>query len=82
LQGCARAIEDLYFNLRAIQHDPDPVIVAAARKNVARMLRPEEPFANCLRYFHRIFQDSPDKAHDMITDIAELLDKSSPWHAE
>jgi hypothetical protein len=77
-QGRARAIELLYLNLRAIREDPDPVVVTAAKKNVARMLRPEEPFANCLRCFHRVFQDSPDRARDIFSDITEFLDKTSP----
>jgi hypothetical protein len=77
-QGRARAIELLYLNLRAIREDPDPVIVAAAKKNVARLLRPEEPFANCLRCFNRLFRDSPDEARDTFSGIAEFLDKNSP----
>jgi hypothetical protein len=77
-QGRARAIQNLYFNLRAIQEDSDPVIVPAARKNVARMLRPDEPFANCLRSFHRLCQDSPDEARQIFDDLTEFLDKNSP----
>ena len=42
------------------------------------MLRSEAPFANCLRCFHRVFQDSPDKARDIFSDLAEFLDKNSP----
>jgi hypothetical protein len=77
-QGRARAIELLYLSLLAIRDEPDPVVVEAAKKIVAQMLRPEAPFANCLRCFHRVFQESPDRARDIFRDIAELLDKSSP----
>jgi hypothetical protein len=52
--------------------------MAAATKNVARMLRPEEPFANCLRSFNRLFRDSPDEAREIFSGIAEFLDKNSP----
>jgi hypothetical protein len=77
-QGRARAIQNLYLNLEAIRENSDPVLVAAARKNVARMLRPEEPFANCLRSFHRLSQDSPVEARQLFDDLAEFLDKNSP----
>ncbi len=81
-QGRARAIELLYLSLQAIRDSPDPVLVAAAKKITAQMLRPEAPFANCLRCFHRVFQASPGKARDIFSDLAELLDKSSPWRSE
>ncbi len=77
-QGRAKAIQYLYLNLNAVRIDPDPMTVAAARKNVARMLRPTEPYANCLRCFHRLFQDSPDEAREVFSGIAEFLDKNSP----
>jgi hypothetical protein len=38
------------------------------------MLRPEEPFSNCLRYFHQLFEDSPDKALEIFSGIAEFLE--------
>ncbi len=77
-QGRARAIQLLYLNLRAIREDSDPVIVNAARKNVARMLRPEEPFANCLRSFNLLFENSPNEARRIFRDLAEFLDTNSP----
>jgi hypothetical protein len=77
-EGRARALEDLYFNLRATEEDPDPHIVAVAKKNVERMMRPEEPFANCLRCFKRLFDRSPAEARQVYLDHAEFLDTISP----
>jgi hypothetical protein len=80
-EGRARAVAALYLNLHAIREDPDAVVVAAARRNVSRMLRSSEPFANCLRCFHRLFEDSPDKAREVFTGIVEFLDTISPRRA-
>ncbi len=77
-QGRGKAIQNLYLNLRATREDSDPVIVAAAQKNVARMLKPEEPFASCLRSFNRLFRNSPDQARQVFSDLAEFLDTNSP----
>ncbi len=77
-QQRAEAIQYLYLSLKGIQEGSDPAFVEAATKLVAGMLRPAAPFANCLRSFNRLFRDSPDKADQVFTDLAEFLDKNSP----
>jgi hypothetical protein len=77
-QGRARALEDLYLNLREIDHGTDAAVVAAARKNVDRMLRDAEPHASCLRCFKRLYDRSPDAARDHFLALSEFLDTTSP----
>jgi hypothetical protein len=77
-QSRARAICDLYMNLQFIRENRDPEVMEAAKSNVARMLSPEGPFANCLRCFHRLFEDSPEEARGVFLRISEFLDTISP----
>jgi hypothetical protein len=77
-EGRAKAIQALFLNLNAIDHDTDAGIVAAARSNVTRMLKDSEPYANCLRCFHRLYDASPAEAAQIFSDIATFLDSISP----
>lgn len=77
-EGRARAISALFLNLDAIDNRTDEVIVNAAKTNVQRMLEDREPFANCLRCFRRLYQESPEKAKQVFVDIATFLDTVSP----
>lgn len=77
-EGRARAISAMYLNLDAIDNRNDTVIVNAAKTNVKRMLEDREPFANCLRCFHRLYQRSPAEAKQVFKDIATFLDTVSP----
>ena len=65
--------------MRAIEHDPDPVVRDAAQTNVERMLRDSEPYASCLRAFHRLYQDDPDAARDEFVNITTFLDTKSEY---
>ena len=71
--GRARALSDFFTNTRAIEHDPDPVVRDAAQTNVERMLRDSEPFASCLRAFHRLCQNDPNAARDEFAAISTFL---------
>jgi hypothetical protein len=54
------------------------MLVNAATSNVARMLRESEPFANCLRCFHRLYQADRAEAVQLFTEISAFLDSLSP----
>ena len=77
-EGRARAISDMFLNLDAIDNRDDAAIVAAAKVNVARMLRDSEPFANCLRCFHRLYSHSAAEAKQKFLDASVFLDTVSP----
>lgn len=77
-EGRARAISAMFLNLDAIDHRTDGAIVNAAKTNVKRMLEDKEPFANCLRCFHRLYQQSPADAKQKFLDASTFLDTVSP----
>ena len=75
--GRATAVSDLFTSMRAMAHDPDPVIRDAAQTKVATMLRDSHPYASCLRAFHRLYQDDPDAARNEYENITTFLDTKS-----
>jgi hypothetical protein len=77
-EGRARAISEMFLNLDAIDNRTDAAIVNAAKKNVQRMLRDRQPFANCVRCFYRLYQSSPAEAKQKFLDACEFLDTVSP----
>jgi hypothetical protein len=77
-QGRARALESLYLNLQEIDEGTDAAVVAAATRNVRRMLRDAGPHANCLRCFRRLYRRSPDEARSCFIALSEFLDTTSP----
>lgn len=77
-EGRAKAIQLMFLNLVAVDDSSEAVVVAAAKTNVRRMLRDSEPFANCLRCFHRLYQLSRVEATQVFTDLTEFLDSISP----
>jgi hypothetical protein len=77
-EGRARAISSMFLNLDAIDNRDDPIIVNAAKTNVKRMLEDKEPFANCLRCFHRLYEQSPTEAKQKFVDASVFLDTVSP----
>ncbi len=77
-EGRARAISAMFLNLDAIDNRDDDAIVVAAKTNVKRMLQDKEPFANCLRCFHRLYQQAPDDAKQKFLDASVFLDTVSP----
>ncbi|WP_143393614.1 hypothetical protein [Fimbriiglobus ruber] len=77
-EGRARQIQLLFLNLTTLDDSADAVLVAAAAANVNRMLQDREPFANCLRCFHRLYQRSRAEATQIYTDLTTLLDTISP----
>jgi hypothetical protein len=77
-EGRARAISLMFLNLDAIDNRTDAVIVNAAKTNVNRMLQDREPFASCLRCFHRLYQRSPAEAKQKFLDATVFLDTISP----
>jgi hypothetical protein len=77
-EGRARAISSLFLNLDAIDNRADAAIVTAAKTNVKTMLRDKEPFANCLRCFHRLYQRSPAEAKQIFVNLSTYLDTVSP----
>jgi hypothetical protein len=77
-EGRAKSIQLLFLNLKAIDDDDDPLIVQLARTNVTRMLRASEPYANCLRCFHRLYQRSRRSATQVFHDLTIFLDTVPP----
>lgn len=77
-QGRAKAIQSIFLNLVAIDDSGEAALVAAAKKNVRRMLQDAEPYANCLRCFSRLYAQSRAEATEVFTDLTELLDSISP----
>ncbi len=77
-EGRARSISAMYVNLCAIDSSTDADFVNIAKTNVKRMLEDKEPFANCLRSFYRLYQQSPAKAKQISDDANAFLDTISP----
>ena len=77
-EGRARAISAMFLNLDAVDNRNDAAIVTAARTNVKTMLRDAEPFANCLRCFHRLYEQSPVEAKQVFVNLSTFLDTVSP----
>jgi hypothetical protein len=79
-EGRARAIQLLFLNLVTIDDGAaaDPLLVQAARANVARMLKASEPHANCLRCFDRLYRQSRAEATRIFQDLTAFLDTVSP----
>jgi len=78
LEGRAKQIQLLYLNLVAAADDTDAVLSNLAQRNVNRMLKDSEEFANCLRCFEKLFRRSRPEADSVFRDLTEFLDSVSP----
>lgn len=72
-----RAVERLFFALRAVDAPGTAAEIALAQAAVNRALQPSSPFTNCLKAFKRLYDQSPDDAGRLYGKIADFLDTHS-----
>jgi hypothetical protein len=75
LQDRARVIERLYFALELVS---SPDMATTATSVINSSLAASSPHANCLRSFHRLYQQSPTEARTIVADMGKMLDSYSP----
>jgi hypothetical protein len=78
LRGRAHLLRELYLALRAVDTEPDPSTRLKRSVLVQELLSEENPFTNCMRCFHRLYQSHPREAEKVFDDVSRLLKKSSP----
>jgi hypothetical protein len=77
LRGRAHLLRELYMALRAVDTESDPATVRKRKVLIEELLKAENPFTNCMRCFHRLYEKDPTAAEQVFDGIPALLRKGS-----